>query len=50
MVDWNPKSEQEEMESMTQDMTTPIIDLLSRAGAAPHTYEQTILKGVYDQN
>jgi len=50
MVDWNPKSEQEEMESMTQETTAPIIDLLSRAGAAHHTYEQTILQGVYDQN
>ncbi len=50
MVDWDPKSEQEEMESMTQETATPIIDLLSRVGAAHHTYEQTILKGVYDQN
>ena len=34
---------------MTQE-TTPIIDLLSPAGAAHHTYEQTILQGAHDQN
>ncbi|MBV7327184.1 hypothetical protein KFU94_02770 [Chloroflexi bacterium TSY] len=26
-----------------------ILDLLKQAGSAHHTYEQTVLKGVYDQ-
>ena len=34
---------------MSQNNVTNITILLSQAGAAHHTYEQTVLKGVYDQ-
>ena len=34
---------------MTQETITKIADLLLRAGSAHHHFEQTVLKGVYDQ-
>jgi hypothetical protein len=34
---------------MSPDSVTAIANLLSQAGSAHHHYEQTILKGVYDQ-
>jgi hypothetical protein len=35
---------------MSQTMTLKISALLSQAGSAHHQYEQTVLKGVYDQD
>jgi hypothetical protein len=35
---------------MSQTLQSIIADLLSQAGSAHHHYEQTELKGVYDQN
>lgn len=34
---------------MTQEITAQIANLLSQAGSAHHHFEQTVLKGVYDQ-
>ncbi len=34
---------------MSPDSVTIIANLLSQAGSAHHVFEQTILKGVYDQ-
>jgi hypothetical protein len=34
---------------MTQEIVTKIANLLSQAGSAHHHFEQTVLKGVYDQ-
>ncbi len=34
---------------MTQETLTKIANLLSQAGSAHHHFEQTVLKGVYDQ-
>jgi hypothetical protein len=34
---------------VTQESITKIANLLSQAGSAHHHFEQTVLKGVYDQ-
>ena len=34
---------------MNQNKVTKIAHLLSQAGGAHHTFEQTVLKGVYDE-
>lgn len=34
---------------MTQEIITKIANLLSQAGSAHHHFEQTVLKGIYDQ-
>lgn len=37
-------------ETVSQILRSRIADLLSQAGSAHHDYEQTVLKGVYDQD
>jgi hypothetical protein len=34
---------------VTQEIITKIANLLSQAGSAHHHFEQTVLKGIYDQ-
>lgn len=35
---------------MNQSLVSQVANLLKQAGSAHHTYEQTVLKGVYDQD